>query len=246
MSPFKPAARLLIGLALLATTSLAGATDLRISLPQLPAIAERDNVWLALARAIAREWKEGKATILPPVPFERSVNNVVTGRADVHFPLMAGPARSDDDLPYRYSSTTLSVSPFALYSRKDNERIDRSQLTIAALSRLRIETEQAHAGLFYARLREVDSVETGLQHVAAGQSDGFIFAIRPTERVLKRLKLDGIVRTPYRRFEDKMVLPKGPAGDELDEKLALIIDRLKDSGEYQQIMAPLQEGVDLR
>lgn len=239
---FAPVARRLFATLLLGISSLAGAADLRISLPLLPPMVESRSKGplVQLAQAIAREWTEGKVTILGPSPFEQSVNNVVSGKADVHFPLIASPARYEDDLPYRYSTVTLYETPFALYTRQDNPRINRNQLTIAALAKLRIETERAHTPLFYFQLREAASVEAGLKRVSSGQSDGFLFSINATEPVLKRLKLDNVVRTPYRRYMSKMIMAKGPAGEELDEKLGLIIDRLKDSGEYQRIMAPVQ------
>lgn len=239
MMSFAAVARRFFAASLLAISSLAGAADLRISLPLLPPMVESRSKGplVQLAQAIAREWREGKVTILGPSPFEQSVNNVVSGKADVHFPLIASPARYEDDLPYRYSNVTLYETPFALYSRKDNTRINRHQLTIAALSKLRIETERAHTSLFYFQLHEAVSVEAGLKRVDSGQSDGFLFSISATEPVLKRLKLNNIVRTPYRRYQSKMILAKGPAGEELDEKLSLIIDRLKDSGEFQRIMA---------
>lgn len=238
MPAYAHTARRLLLLALLGAASLAGAADLRISLPALPS-TEPKGPWARLAHAIAREWHEGKVTILGPLPFEQSVDNVVSGHADVHFPLISSPARYEDELPYQYSSVTLGEVPFALYTRKGDERINPKALTIEALSKLRIETDRAHARLFYFRLREADSIETALQRVSAGQIDGFLFSANATDTVLKRLKLDNIVRTPYRRFKNKMLLPKGQAGDDLDEKLSLIIDRLKDSGEYQRIMAPV-------
>lgn len=242
MMSFAAVARRFFAAFLLAISSQAGAADLTISLPLLPPMVESRSKGplVQLAHAIAREWREGKVTILGPSPFEQSVNNVVSGKADVHFPLIASPARYEDDLPYRYSNVTLYETPFALYSRRDNTRINRNQLTIAALSKLRIETERAHTPLFYFQLREADSVEAGLKRVSSGQSDGFLFSTSATEPVLKRLKLDNIIRTPYRRYKSKMILTKGPAGEELDEKLGLIVDRLKDSGEYQRIMAPIQ------
>lgn len=239
MSSFKFAARRFFQLLLLSTSTLVGAADLRISLPLLPPMVDANGKGplVQLAQAIGREWREGKVTILGPSPFEQSIQNVVGGKADVHFPLIASPARNEDDLPYRYSTVTLYETPFALYSRQDNPRVDRNQLTIAALSKLRIETDKAHSPLFYSQLGEADSIEAGLKRVSSGQIDGFLFSVSATDTVIKRLKIGGLVRIPYRRFMSKMVLPKGPAGDALDEKLGLIIDRLKDSGEYQRIMA---------
>jgi ABC-type amino acid transport substrate-binding protein len=218
----------------------AAAADLRISLPILPPMVDEKGKGPLgdLARAIAREWKEGRATIIGPVPFDQSVENVVAGRADVHFPLMSSPARHDEDLPFRYSTQGLYEVPFALYSRRDNARVDRSSLTLAMLSKLRVETDRAHARLFYFPLGEATDIENGLHRVEAGDIDGFLFSAYATDRVLKQIKLPNIVKTPYRRFTSMMVLPKGPAGEALDEKLGLIIDRLKDSGEYQRIMAP--------
>lgn len=228
--------RRLFALLLLCAAPLAGAEELRISVP-LPMGADPHSVWFKLARVIAREWPDGKAVVLPPESFERSIDAVVKGRADVHFPLMLSPARSEDDLPYRYSSFTLSETPFALYVQQGNRRIDPARLTIAALSEFRIETDRAHAGLFYGKLREAESIESGLRRVSAGQIDGFLFSTYSTDPIVERLKLGNVVRLPYRRVQDKMVLPRGADGDELDEKLGLIIDRLKDSGEYQRIMA---------
>ena len=239
MNSTAAAARMFFQLTLLLATALASAADLRISLPLLPPMvdAKGKGPLADLAKAISREWKEGKVTILGPSPFDQSVENVVSGRADVHFPLIASPARDGDDLPYRYSNVTLYETPFALYSRKGNVQLNLKQLTIAALSKLKIETDRAHARLFYFQLREAVSIEAGLKRVSSGQSDGFLFSVSATEPVLKQLKLENIIRAPYRRFESKMVLPKGLAGDQLDEKLGLIIDRLKDSGEYQRIMS---------
>lgn len=246
MSAFARLARRLVTLALLLASPLLAAADLRISLPQLPAVGDNKTrgPLLLLAQAIGREWGEGQVTLLGPLPFEQSVNNVVTGRADVHFPLIASPGRDEDDLAFRYSGFALYDVPFVLYTRKDNTRVDRGRLTIAALAKLRIETDRAHARLFFFALREADSIEAGLQRVNTGQIDGFLFSASATDAVLKRLKLEQIVRTPYRRFESRMVLPKGPDGDLLDEKLGLIIDRLKDSGEFQRIMAPLLGGAE--
>ena len=228
--------RRLLAALLLVTSAAAAAEELRISVP-LPMGADPHSVWYKLARAIAREWPEGEATVLPPESFEKSIDAVVKGRADVHFPLMQSPARSDDELPYRYSSFTLSETPFALYVRKGERRIDPAHLTIAALAQFRIETDRAHAGLFYGKFREADSIESGLRRVDAGQIDGFLFSTYSTDPIVARLKLAKLVRIPYRRVQDKMVLPRGADGAELDEKLGLIIDRLRDSGEYRRIMA---------
>ena len=216
--------------------SLADAADLRISMAK-PMASDTNSVWYNLSRAIAREWDEGKVVFLPPTSFEKSIENVVGGRADVHFPLMHSAARAEEDLPYRYSSFTLSETPFALYVLKGSDLVERKNLTIASLSKRRIETDTAHAGLFFSSLRGVESIDIGLRRASSGQSDAFLFSAHSADVILKRLKLDNLIRVPYRRVQDKMVLPKGPLGEELDEKLGFIIDRLKDSGEYQKIMA---------
>lgn len=222
---------------LLSCLSPVEAADLRISMVQ-PMASDTNSVWYKLSRAIAREWNEGTVFFLPATTFNNSVENVVSGKADVHFPLMQSPARADEELPFRYSSFTMSETPFALYVPKGSGLVQRKNLTIAALSKHHIETDVTHAGLFFSSLNGVESIETGLRRASSGQSDGFLFAARTTDAVLKRLKLENLVRIPYRRVQDKMIFLKGPAGDELDEKLSFIIDRLKDSGEYQKIMAP--------
>lgn len=213
--------------------------DLRISLPRLPQVSDRDGPLVLLAKAIAREWKEGRVTIIGPVAFDESVDNVSSGRADVHFPLIASPGQDEVDLPFRYSGVTLYEVPFALYSRRGNAAVDPSNLSIAALKKLRIETERAHARLFFFQPREAESIEGGLRRVAAGEIDGFLFSARATDAVLRRSGISGIVRTPYRRYNAKMVFSKAAADEGLDDRLGLVIDRLKDTGEYQRLMAPL-------
>ena len=220
------------------------AADLRISLPQTLA-SEANGVWYKLSRAIAREWKEGKVIFLTAATFEKSIENVTTGKADVHFPLMQSPARAEEELPFRYSSFTTSETPFVLFVLQGSDLVERNNLTIAKLSKRRIETDMAHAGLFFSSLHGVENIEVGLQRVSAGQSDGFLYSARPAEAALKRLKLDKLVRVPYRRVQDKFVLPKGLEGAELDEKLSLIIDRLKDTGEFQKIMAPKMKEAEM-
>ena len=217
------------------------ADDLRISLPLLPPTIESANKGplAKLAQAIARQWKEGKATVGVPVPFSVSVDKITSGEADVHFPLIAISVEHESELPYRYSTVTLYEVPFALYSRQGNAAIEGKTLTIAMLSKLKIETERGHAPLFFFQPHEADSIKTALMRVASGEIDGFLFSANATDPVLKQLKLKNIVRSPYRTYKAKMILPKGPAGHELDEKLDLIIAQLKDTGEYQKIMAPL-------
>lgn len=242
MSSIAPSIRRIFVACLVAAGLPALAADLRISIPALPQMGSGGGPLMALAKAISREWKEGKVSIIGPVPFDESVDNVVRGRADVHFPLIGSPGRDESDLPFRYSDFSIYEVPFALYSREDSLVVERNNLTIAALKKLRIETDRAHARLFFFHPREAASIESGLRRVAAGEIDGFLFSASATDAVLKKLKLPGIVRTPYRRFHSKMIFSKGPAGDGLEEKLGLIIDRLKDSGEFQHIMAPVLPG----
>lgn len=228
---------LLLGALLLMAHTTLRAEDLRLSVP-LPMGADPGAVWYKLARAIAREWGNGKATVLPPRSFETSLSDVVAGRADVHLPLIAGPAGSEDNLPYRYSNLTLSETPFALYVQQGDTRFEQGKLTISHLARYRIETERAHAGLFFGKVRESDSIEESLREVVAGKIDGFLFSAHTTDPLIRQKRIGPLQRIPYRRLANKMVFAKGASGEALEEKLGLIIDRLKESGEYQTIMAP--------
>jgi len=239
--------RMIASLVLSVLVSTAGAADLRMSIPPPPDKTDSRPYWVTgLAQAIAKEWKDGKVTTLRASSFEQSVANVVAGKADLHFPLMASPAKDDEELPYRYSRFTLHETPFNFYVRKDNQAAFSGPLTISALEKMKIETEQAHAGLFFFALKGVTDVDTGLRRVSTGKSDGFLFAATPTDAALKQLKLTNVVRIPYRRFQSKMVFAKSPAGQDVEEKIGLIIDRLKDSGEYQKIMAQSAQGSPVR
>lgn len=241
MFSLRRAIRLIVQLAWLGAVPFAAAADLRISLPVLPPLVESaDKGQLALlAKAIAREWKGGKVTIMGPTAFALSVENVATGRANLHMPMIRSPARDEDDLPYRYSTITLFDVYFVLYTRKDSKLLKTKDVSIAALTNLNIETDRAHANLFDFPVRETDSIDVGLANVNSGRTDGFLFAMIETDAALKRLGYTNIARIPYRRFAVKMLLPKGPAGDALDDSLSRVIMGLKASGEYRTIMGPL-------
>lgn len=228
---------LLLGALLLFAHAAPQAEDLRLSVP-LPMGADPTTVWYKLARAIVREWNEGQAIVLPPRSFETSLADVVAGKADAHLPLIAGPAGSEDNLPYRHSNLTLAETPFALYVQQGDTRFVQGKLTIAHLSRYKIETERAHAGLFFGKVRESDSIEQSLREVIAGKLDGFLFSTHTTDPLIRQRRIGPLQRIPYRRLADKIVFAKGPAGEVLEEKIGLIVDRLKESGEYWKIMAP--------
>ncbi|MBW1783932.1 MAG: hypothetical protein JRL30_24725 [Deltaproteobacteria bacterium] len=149
-------------------------------------------------------------------------------------PLLLNPDVSEDSLPFGHSTETIFDVVFVLYTNKKNKDIDPTNV-----GKYVIETDRAHVGYFDFPIKPSDSIESSLKKVDMGRIDGFIFAMPETDAVLKRLGLKNIKRTEFRKFEVKIIIPKGQKGKEVDAILSKLIQTLKNNGEYEKAMGPL-------
>ena len=78
-----------------------------------------------------------------------------------------------------------------------------------------------------------------MKKVDAGRLDAFIFADAAADQFIKQNKLTNIKRQLYKRFDVKIILPKGGRGGPTDKFLSENIAKLIKSGEMAKIMGQI-------
>jgi polar amino acid transport system substrate-binding protein len=169
--------------------------------------------------------------------FARSMHNVKTRKADFHLPLIQLPEQSVGQLDYDHSTETIFHVNFVLYSNKNKD------INLKNLDQFFIETDRAHVDYFNFKINASSCIECSLKKVAIGRIDGFIFADFASDPVVKANQLD-VKRQLYRRFNVKIILPRGGNGGSVDHFLSSGISKLKASGEYDKIMSKLDSPYD--
>ena len=98
----------------------AHARDLQASLPYLPCVLETPErgAFIDLVKAIDDVYTEGRI-IIKIYPFQRSLYNVVSGKADFHLPMFKNPAIPPEQLPFRHISLPMGNVVLVLYSHID-------------------------------------------------------------------------------------------------------------------------------
>ena len=97
------------------------AKDLKASVAYIPLLAEspEKGAFVELVKAIDEVYTDGTISInIYPMP--RSINNVVTGKADFHVPMMRSPYVSLDDKPFQFASQRMGTVCFVIYSHTEH------------------------------------------------------------------------------------------------------------------------------
>ena len=204
---------------------------IKASFAKMPQYSENvdKGVLIDLIKAIEKTLGEKIERVV--VPFPRSVNNVIEGKADFHVPIIELPESKSKNLPYDYSTETIFHVNFALYTNKTKA------IEIKNLKNLNLETDRAHIDYFEFPIKPSAGIENSLKKIAAGRIDGFIFADFATDPVLKKLKFSNIKRQLFKVYDVKIILSKGTKGGAIDKKISVAIAKLKKSGEFGKIMS---------
>lgn len=222
------------------------AKDYRISVVRLPLYSESADkgILIDILKAMDKEYKEGKF-IIQVYPFQRSINNVINGRADFHFPTI-GPhiwskendkfERKLNKMGIRRSSVSLTKTHFALYSNRDKPPLD-----INRLGQYRIETDSGHTVFFNFNIQGTTCLPCSVRKLSAGRIDGLIFAAREIDGMIKKAHIKNIRRQNYKIFGSKFILPLGPKGDEIDRLLARLIKKMIKNGSLQKVARPYSD-----
>jgi polar amino acid transport system substrate-binding protein len=214
----------------------AQARDLKASLPfpLAPLVESKDKgILVDFVKAMAEEYKGGKIT-WELFPFKRSMENVEKGKADFHMPQLVNPKISADKLPFMFSSEKIFRVVFVLYTNKNNKDINPGNV-----SNYKIETDLGTMDFFDFKIAGSPDIESSLKKVDMGRIDGWIMAMPESDGALKKLGLKNIKRQEYAKYDVRIVLTKGPQGQEVDKILTDLIGKLKANGKYQKIMGPI-------
>ncbi len=211
------------------------AADLKASLAKMPVYAESTDkgVLVDLAKAMAQT--SGKEIEIQVVPFNRSIRDVIEGKADFHMPLIKNDIVDLNKLEYIYAKPVLWHVNFVLYTNK-NKPIDKNRL-----KDYKIETDLAHVGYFDFPVKGSTRIDSSLKKVDAGRIDGFIFADFASDPIVKKEDLKSIHRELYKVFDSCMVLPKGEKGKATDVFLTETIEKMRADGSFDKIMSPIEQ-----
>ncbi|ODU10033.1 MAG: hypothetical protein ABS84_06200 [Rubrivivax sp. SCN 71-131] len=227
-----------MGPALLLGTAQAAGKTWKVSLAQMPVYAESADKGVLVDLVKALEKVSGDKLELQVVPFQRSMSDVQGKKVDFHMPLIQLPGSETGTPKFDYSKETIFHVNFTLYSTKGKD------VTPATASKFKVETEQAHVDYFDFPIIASSSIEGSLKKVNAGRVDAFVFADTASDPIVKGAGLGNVKRDLFKRFDVKVVLPKGERGGAADKWLSENIGKLRASGDFDRIMgmidAPFQ------
>ena len=223
---------LVVSIILVLFSGVVFARDLTISMAFLPGVLETPDKgpFIDLVKAMDNAF-EG-SIVRGVYPFPRSIDNVISGKADFHLPMIRNKLVSEGSLPYAYSTDKLGYVCFVIYSNKDNPiTVDKiKQAKGSSPFPLKLETSGGFDGYFDFPINAALSVESALKKVNLKRIDGFIFAQEECDHITKQQKLKKIHRELYDRFDDVFIIPKGSAGKEVDSILSTILAKMKTDG----------------
>lgn len=213
------------------------ARDLSVSMAFLPDILENPDkgVFVDIIKAMDDVYDEKIERNV--FPFPRSLDNVISGKADFHLPMIRNKIVQQTSLPYAYSTEKMGDVYFVIYSNKDNPvTLDKiRQAKDTKPFPLKIESILGFLEYFDFPISESTGLENSLKKVSAKRIDAFIFAQEECDFTVKQLKLKDIHREVYDKFDDVFVIPKGPQGEEIDTILSACIKKLASTGEMQKL-----------
>ncbi|NOX25121.1 MAG: hypothetical protein GXP59_03215 [Deltaproteobacteria bacterium] len=210
------------------------AKDYILSLGKLPLYIKSPDkgILIKVIKAMDREYKGGHF-IIKVYPLRRSIENVINGEADFHFPTIGSKiwgketGKHEEELRRKglfRSTASLTETHFALFSNKGKPPINEKHL-----ERYKIETDAGHTFFFGPYVRGTTCLSCSIKKLSAGRIDGLIFAAREIDHIIKKLHITNVRRQNFRIFGSKFILPVGKKGEKLDRLLqGLIYKMIKD------------------
>lgn len=218
--------------------AIGAAKTWKASLAQMPVYAESKDKGVLVDFIKALEKASGEKIEYQVVPFARSMSDVQEKKVDFHMPLIQIPGSEKGTDKFDYSTETIFHVNFTLYSGK------KLDITPQNVGKSKVETDAAHTAYFGFPIVQSFSIESSLKKVDAGRIDAFIFADNASDPIIKKEKLTNIKRQLFKRFDVKVILPKGDRGGPTDKFLTEAIGKLKKSGEFTKIMGPIDAAFD--
>lgn len=214
---------------------------IRVSLPYLPELSEtiHRGILVDLVKAMD-EVHQGQFIITEVFPFRRSVYNVLSGKADLHMPILFDANIDAERIDYIHSKATLFNVIFAIYTLKNRQPL------VKPLSQYLIESDSAHVDLFEFDVIPSSSIEQSLKKLASGRIDAYIFAAKETDIIMEQLELDDVLgRQLYKRYPVKIAFRKTSEGMHLEQTVSSVIKQLEKEGILRKLFAPVDTYYDL-
>ncbi len=219
------------------------AKDYKISVGKLPLYSETKDkgILIDILKAMDEEYKEGKF-IIEVYPFGRSIDNVVTGKADLHFPTIGKNIWKKESDSYekelnkqglRRSSCSLTKTHFALYTNTDKPKLD-----ISRIQDYKIETDVGHTIFFNKNMQGTTCLPCSVKKLSAKRIDGLVFASREIDFMIKEGGYTNIKRENFKIFGSKFILPIGKKGEEIDTLLSSLIQKMIKDGTLEKVAKP--------
>jgi ABC-type amino acid transport substrate-binding protein len=210
----------------------------KASIAQMPVYAESHDKGVLVDFIKALEKASGDKIEYEVVPFARSMSYVEEKKVDFHLPLIQIPGSETGTDKFDYSTETIFHVNFTMYSGK---KVDINPQNV---KKFKVETDAAHIKYFNFPIVQSFSLENSLKKVDTGRIDAFIFADNASDPIIKKGKLTNIKRQLFKRFDVKIVLPKGARGGPIDKFLSNAIGKIKKTGEFNKIMGPIDKPFD--
>jgi polar amino acid transport system substrate-binding protein len=211
------------------------AKDLNASLAIIPVHSEigadgkPTGGFFEVAKAIDRVYQGGNISI-KLYPFAKSLAMVEKAESDFHIPLIRLSHIPESTLPFAYVDEPITKVSFVLYTQSDKPEIKKEDL-----KNYRIETVRGHKHFFPFKVREGDSIESGIQKLSIGRIDGFILEQDAVDAYIRAKKIKNIKRALYETWDSCVVIPKAYKGKEVDSIITNALRKLKETKELQNI-----------
>lgn len=165
--------------------------------------------------------------IVSELPNQRSIQNVVNGKQDFHYPVLLPLSNVKRSFDYSFSKVTIRRIVYAVYLNKANKEIG-----IHNLENYLIEGERGHVEFFDFDVVPSTCVECSFKKLENSRIDGFIYPALEGDVLIKKLGLRNIDSLYFDTYESKFALPKNSRGEELNTLLSSIISKMKISERY--------------
>jgi polar amino acid transport system substrate-binding protein len=217
---------ILAGLFLFAS-SFVSAQDITLTLPLIPVISDMKDgkpvgPMVDFYNDMVAHYKGGKITLLGIFPFERSIQNIIKGTADFHYPMSISPYEDPKKLPFDYVTERMGKISFILCTKAGSKDLD-----LKNMGKYNIEIARSQSRGFNFKVTESDNSEASLRKVLDGRIDGFIDAQETTDAVIKANKFKDIKRQLFMQYDFTALVPKTDRGAKVNKILSDILKQMK-------------------
>lgn len=209
------------------TTRAPASEPLEISVGEMPVMAMKlDDPMPSMVRRIVEV--AGAEANISIYPFKRSMEYIAQGITAAHWPVIYSPEMDKLDLPYVFSTTSVSRINFVLYSNKG------ADVDINRIEDFQILTERGIVDLFDFDIEPSSNLLGAIHMVDSGRIDGYIFAGNTVDPIVIEKGYTNIKRTLFARFDIRAVIARTDQTEQIDAMFTRGILKMKSTGELDE------------